>query len=116
MKDTLHNTAALNFARPTTDTLLVRLSGSWTIEVKPPSLAELQRQVESTPTVGRIAIAFDTQSLTGWDSALLTFLTKLIAEAERRGIESSWGEPGIGVRISSWSSRRSARRRCPSSR
>lgn len=84
MTNLSHQTVTLGFDRPTGDTLLVRLSGHWAIEAKPPPISEVQRQVESSPSTGRIA--FDTRDLTGWDSSLLIFLTKLIAEAEHRGI------------------------------
>lgn len=86
MTDPSQKAGALGFDRPASDTLLVRLSGSWTIEAKLPSVAEVQRQVESGPSIRRIT--FDTRGLTGWDSGLLTFLTKLIAETKRRGIET----------------------------
>ena len=86
MTDPSQKAGALGFDRSASDTLLVRLSGSWTIEAKLPSIAEVQRQVESGPSIRRIT--FDTRGLTGWDSGLLTFLTKLIAETERRGIET----------------------------
>lgn len=84
MTNLSHQTVALDFDRPTSDTLLVRLSGRWTIEAKPPPVSEMQRQFESSPSIGRIA--FDTRDLTGWDSGLLIFLAKLIAEAEHRRI------------------------------
>ena len=84
--DASRKAGALAFARPTGDTLLVRLSGSWTIDAELPSIEEVRRHVESVPSIRRIT--FDAQGLTGWDSGLLTFLTKLIAEAERRGIET----------------------------
>jgi phospholipid/cholesterol/gamma-HCH transport system permease protein len=48
-------------------------------------MSEVQRQVEASPSIGQIS--FDTRDLTRWDSNLLVFLTKLIVEAERRGIE-----------------------------
>jgi len=65
----------LSFKRPTEDTLLFRLAGSWTIGQKLPSADEVQRQLDSEPRVQRIV--FDTRELAGWDSGLLTFLIKV---------------------------------------
>lgn len=55
------------------------------LQAKIPSISEVQRQVESGSSIRRIT--FDARGLTGWDSGLLTFLTKLIGEAECRGID-----------------------------
>jgi len=74
------------FSRPSDDTLLVGLAGNWTIEQVLPSADNLRRQLESNPGVGRIN--FDTQSLTEWDSGLLTFLIKVIDECSRRKVHA----------------------------
>jgi phospholipid/cholesterol/gamma-HCH transport system permease protein len=66
----------LSFDRPAGDTLLVRLTGNWTIGHKLPSGAEVQSQVESDPAIKQIT--FDARQLSGWDSGLLSFLTKII--------------------------------------
>jgi phospholipid/cholesterol/gamma-HCH transport system permease protein len=66
----------LNFSLLTDDTLRVRLTGNWIIGNELPSANEVQKQVESGPQIKRIT--FDTQELTKWDSALLTFLIKII--------------------------------------
>jgi len=68
--------AELSFSRPSTDTLIVKLAGSWRIGQELPSADDVQRQIESGTRIGRIA--FDTQDLTGWDSGLLTFLIKVV--------------------------------------
>jgi phospholipid/cholesterol/gamma-HCH transport system permease protein len=65
----------LSFSRPTDDTLLIRLRGSWSIGQDLPSADEVQKQVDSVPQTKRLG--FDTEELTGWDSALLAFLIKL---------------------------------------
>jgi phospholipid/cholesterol/gamma-HCH transport system permease protein len=74
----------LSFDRPAGDTLLVRLTGSWTIGHKLPSGAEVQRQVESGPAIKQIT--FDTHQLSGWDSGLLSFLTKIINQCSEKTI------------------------------
>ncbi len=71
----------LTFSRPSDESLLVRLSGSWTVEDRLPSAAEVARQVESDPGIRRVTV--DTQDLTGWDSALLTFLIRLKDQCSR---------------------------------
>ncbi len=87
---------SLGFERPTSDTLLVRLSGSWQLGLKLPGPAEVRRHVESTPAPSRPSrMSFDTAGLTGWDTGLLTFLDDVIAENDRRHIETDRsGLPG----------------------
>jgi phospholipid/cholesterol/gamma-HCH transport system permease protein len=75
-KEDINEACALSFDRPADDTLLVRLKGSWTIGQKLPSTGEVQSQVESNAGLKRIA--FDARELSGWDSGLLSFLTKII--------------------------------------
>lgn len=96
MTNPLRQAIVLGFDRPTGNTLLIRLAGNWTIEAKLPSILEAQRQIEASPPSGRIA--FDARDLTAWDSSLLIFLTKLIAEAEHRGIEIDRAGLPEGVR------------------
>ena len=73
--DTETNRCELNFSRPTQDTLLLRLGGNWRIGQKLPSADEVRRELDSAPQVKRLA--FDSKQLTGWDSGLLTFLTRM---------------------------------------
>ena len=77
-------TCELSFDRPARYTLLVRLTGSWTIGHKLPSGEEVQRQVESGPAIKQIT--FDTHQLSGWDSGLLSFLTKIINQCSAKNI------------------------------
>ncbi len=74
----------LSFERPEKDTLLVRLKGSWTIGQKLPSGGEVQSQLESDAAVKRIT--FDAGGLSGWDSGLLSFLTKIINQSSTKKI------------------------------
>ena len=75
----------MSFSRLNGDTLLVRLSGSWKMQEGLPSAADVLKQVESGPRVQRIA--FDAREVTGWDTGLLTFLTKVIDQSARRKID-----------------------------
>jgi phospholipid/cholesterol/gamma-HCH transport system permease protein len=76
----------LSFSRPTDDTLLVRLSGSWTIQAGLPPATEVQQQMEAGPQVR--CLTFDTQALSGWDSGLLTFLLKVVDQCTQHNIET----------------------------
>ncbi len=87
---------SLSFAQPASATLLVCLSGIWRLVEKLPSPAEVWRQVEATPGIRRMA--FDTRGITGWDSGLLTFLGKVIAENDRRRIATDQSGLPEGVR------------------
>ena len=86
----------LSFSLPTDDTLSVRLTGNWIIGNEMPSANEVQKQVESGPQVKRIT--FDTQELTKWDSALLTFLIKIIDQGSRNQITTDREGLPKGVR------------------
>jgi len=87
---------ALGFERRAGDTLVVRLSGPWTLHGDLPTPDEVQREVASGPAVRRIA--FDSSDLGDWDSGLLTFLTKVIGAAERSGMETDRTGLPEGVR------------------
>ena len=76
--------ARVQVERPAPDTLLVRLAGSWTLQGRQPSHEQIRREIASRAPVRHIA--FDSGDLAGWDSGLLTFLTRLIGESERSGI------------------------------
>ena len=61
-----------------------------------PSLAETQREFDSTGPVRKVA--FDTSDVTAWDSGLLTFLRRLIRECAGRQIEADRSGLPDGVR------------------
>ncbi|MEE9220850.1 MAG: ABC transporter permease [candidate division NC10 bacterium] len=86
----------LSFSRPTDDTLLVRLSGSWKMQDKLPSATEVEQQVASGPRVKRVA--FDTQGITAWDSGLVTFLLKILTQNTQNQIETDQAGLPEGVR------------------
>lgn len=75
----------ISFDRLNDATLLVRLSGSWTIGNNLLSASDVQKEIESGAGVGNIT--FDTKQLTGWDSGLLTFLTKVIDLCSQKQIQ-----------------------------
>ena len=79
------NTCTINFNNPAEDILLVQLIGDWQIEQKRPAADEVLHQVEIGTGVKRIV--FDTEKLTGWDSSLLTFLTKVFKRCGQRNLQ-----------------------------
>jgi phospholipid/cholesterol/gamma-HCH transport system permease protein len=86
----------LSFDRPAGDTLLVRLTGSWTIGQKLPSGTEVQSQIESGPAIKQIT--FDARELSGWDSGLLSFLTKIINQCSTKNITVNQAGLPEGIR------------------
>ena len=84
IKDTGSAPCKLGFARPNDETLLIRLSGSWTVENRRPSADDIRKEIESGPRIARIT--FDTIDVSNWDSGLLTFLTKVIGRCSRDGV------------------------------
>lgn len=75
----------LQLDRPTTDSLCVRLSGSWTLQTGLPSVSEIQQQLVTPPQIQRLG--FETQALSGWDSGLLTFLLAVAEQCRAHTIE-----------------------------
>jgi phospholipid/cholesterol/gamma-HCH transport system permease protein len=74
----------LGFSRPTDDTLVVGLSGSWRFGQELPSADEVEKQIESAPSPQRLA--FDSRDLADWDSGLLTFIVKIRDLCSSKGI------------------------------
>ena len=54
VRDTTHGRGEMHISRPTEGTLLMRLSGSWTLRSDRPTVAELQRQVDASARVQRL--------------------------------------------------------------
>ena len=78
-----NSSMTLDSAAP--DTLRVILSGSWVVRQSLPDVAEIETRLGKTSAVRKIA--FDSGSLTDWDSALLVFLQRLTTLAKDRNIE-----------------------------
>ncbi len=74
----------LRCSRPTVDTLLIELFGSWRLQDETPSLTDVEQLLEAAPGVQRMT--FDTTELTGWDSGLVTSLLDLMALGAQRQI------------------------------
>src|SRR5262245_25663158 len=88
----------LDFEQPASGTMLVRLSGRWRVGETLPNPVEVQRQVASISGVRRMV--FDSQGVSDWDSALVAFLGKVLADNERQHIETDrTGLPGGAQRL-----------------
>jgi phospholipid/cholesterol/gamma-HCH transport system permease protein len=74
----------ITFHRPSGDTLLVVLAGEWKLREKLPSPEEVKKQIEASTSIRRIF--FGAESLTGWDSGLLTFLIQVIDYGSKNSI------------------------------
>ena len=87
--------AELTFSR-SDDALVVRLAGSWRLRDGPPPASAVGAELAAAPEVRRLA--FDAGGLSGWDSGLLTFLRRVLADGETRGVEADLGGLPTGVR------------------
>jgi phospholipid/cholesterol/gamma-HCH transport system permease protein len=96
MVDATPGYGELHCSRPTADTLLIELSGSWRLQDEVPALTDVEQQIEATPRVQRMT--FDTSELTAWDSALVTFLLELMAFGAQRQIIVDQGGLPEGLR------------------
>jgi phospholipid/cholesterol/gamma-HCH transport system permease protein len=74
----------IDFSRPSGETLHLRLSGNWKIGNTLPDFSTLEKELGTIPADGRLS--FGTQDITGWDSSLLAFLTKLREYCSRNTI------------------------------
>ena len=86
----------LTLSRPTPDTLRIGLTGAWVMSGGLPAVESVRQALEAPPPPSRIA--FDAQQLSGWDSALLTFLTKVGEICVQRGITADRSGLPAGVR------------------
>ena len=92
MKSHRHTTGAaesgsyrceLSFDRSDKKTLLINLSGNWTLKCKRPSADLVKKEITANPTT---AIAFNSTDVTDWDSALLIFLGRLSELSRKQSI------------------------------
>jgi phospholipid/cholesterol/gamma-HCH transport system permease protein len=84
VRNTTHARGEMHVSRAAEGTLMVRLSGSWTLQSERPSVAELQHQLDAE--TGAQRLTFDAQDLEAWDSGLLTFLRKVEEVCQQRQI------------------------------
>lgn len=75
MKDEKNPGGDLVLKKPSNHTLLLHLSGSWKTGNSIPTLAGVDKALDSLAQGGRLS--FDAKEMLEWDSTLLTFLVKL---------------------------------------
>jgi phospholipid/cholesterol/gamma-HCH transport system permease protein len=78
-------TQEIRFSRPAEGELLVHLSGSWTLAEGVPSTESVGTEVERDASLH--SVAFDTHSLTSWDTTLPVFLRRLLEQLDANGID-----------------------------
>jgi phospholipid/cholesterol/gamma-HCH transport system permease protein len=92
MTDEPRSRTELRCRRPTADTLLVELTGSWRLQDEFPPLGDVEQSLNDSPRVQRMT--FETTGLTGWDSGLVTFLLDLMdLGAQRHLVVAQEGLP-----------------------
>jgi phospholipid/cholesterol/gamma-HCH transport system permease protein len=96
VKDTPRERGAMQVSRPAEGTLLVHLSGSWTLQSDRPTVAELKQQIDAAAPVQRLT--FKTSGLNGWDSGLVTFLRNVEDLCRSRQIALDRGTLPDGIR------------------
>jgi phospholipid/cholesterol/gamma-HCH transport system permease protein len=84
------------YDHPSDDTLLVGLKGKWIIGEKIPAADDVQQQINSHRSIRQVS--FDTAQLSGWDSALLTFLIKVVQQTRQNNIDIDEGGLPQGVK------------------
>jgi phospholipid/cholesterol/gamma-HCH transport system permease protein len=84
-EDTTDNGYQLGFAAPAADHLQISLAGSWEVRHSLPAATQLEAELTKRPDVRQIS--FDSDAMTGWDSALLTFLVQVTAIATRNNLK-----------------------------
>ncbi|WP_455221803.1 MlaE family ABC transporter permease [Kaarinaea lacus] len=76
--------ANIQTVRQADDTLLVKLSGAWQLQQNRPAFSDIEASLHDLSIT---RISFDSQSMTAWDTGLLTFLSQLIRFAQLQHIE-----------------------------
>jgi phospholipid/cholesterol/gamma-HCH transport system permease protein len=92
---TAHSDAVLTVERTPAGALRVRLGGEWHLGGGPPSAAAVEREL-SGGAVRRLE--YDAAGLTGWDSSVLTFLTRVSGACRERNVVEDRGGLPTGVR------------------
>ena len=86
----------LGFSRPAPDTLQISLVGAWEMKAGLPRMEAVEQALQAAPAPRQVS--FDAQKLGGWDSALLTFLNKVVELCAARGISADRSGLPAGVR------------------
>lgn len=82
--DAVLRQASVEYSQPAADCLLIRLAGIWTLKSGIPPVDEFSRRVAGHTGVRHLQ--FDGSGITEWDTSLLAFLRRLVAQAGRQGM------------------------------
>ncbi len=95
MSSSTYKEATFSFISPSTDALVLRLSGDWMANGRLPDAEEIRQALSQQIPAPRII--FDVVGLGAWDSGLLVFLTKVFDICRGNGIsvDSSGLPPGV---------------------
>jgi len=74
----------LGFAALAADKLQISLAGSWLVRHALPATTQFEAELKNHPDVREIS--FDSSAMTGWDSALLTFLLRVTSIATQNNL------------------------------
>jgi len=85
-----------SFAQAADATLVIRLSGSWSLKSGLSSVDEVERRLASAPRPLRVS--FDSRGLKGWDSSVLTFLAKVTELCRQHRITTDQSGLPSGIR------------------
>ncbi len=75
----------VRFEQPSPDTLQLSFAGSWRLQDQRPGAAGCEEQFASSAGLRRVA--FVTTQLGDWDSALVTYLARVVTLCRERNIE-----------------------------
>src|SRR5215831_12050017 len=81
-----HSRGEISLERRDQSSLLVHIQGAWRLGRDMPSTSLLAKELSARSTPSRIG--FDTSKLTGWDSALISFLVGVEDLCRLHGIEN----------------------------
>jgi len=77
--------AEASAARSQDGVLVVRLAGRWHLKDGVPSTVPIEKELTGEPPR---CVSFDAVAVCGWDTSIITFLTRLISLCGARGIET----------------------------
>jgi len=93
---TMPESRGLSFGRTPDATLVVQLGGTWRIRDGVPPVSGLEHELAAPPPPRRVR--FDAGGLEAWDSAVLTFLVRVLEVCRERGLAAEREGLPAGIR------------------
>jgi phospholipid/cholesterol/gamma-HCH transport system permease protein len=94
--DTVLRQASVEYSQPESDCLLIRLAGAWALKRGIPPVDEFSRRITGKTDLRHLR--FDGSGITQWDTSLLAFLRRLVAQAGQQGMTPELDGLPDGVR------------------